>query len=71
VESRVKFGSATTVEALLLHVAEVAIILGMGRSKVYEMVSAGALPVVKIGTAVRVPKKALLEWIEKHTEKAA
>jgi excisionase family DNA binding protein len=58
-------------EPLLLHASEVAKILGIGRSKVYEMTSSGELPVVKIGTSVRVPKKALLDWIDKHTVRAA
>ncbi len=58
-------------EAVLLHATEVATMLGLGRSKVYEMTKCGELPVIKIGTAVRIPKKALLEWIEKHTLLAA
>ena len=41
--------------SLLLHATEVAKLLGLGRSKVYEMMAARELPVVKIGTAVRVP----------------
>jgi excisionase family DNA binding protein len=55
----------------LLKAKEVATILGLGRSKVYEMMERGQLPVVHIGTAVRVPLNALLAWIEEHTEKAA
>ena len=58
-------------EPVLLNVSEVAKILGLGRSKIYEMTNSGELPVVRIGTAVRVPKKALLEWIESHTKDAA
>ena len=55
----------------LLKAKEVAAILGLGRSKVYEMTERGELPVVRIGTAVRVPLGALMKWIEEHTEKAA
>ena len=58
-------------EPVLLHAGEVARMLGLGRSKVYEMLSARELPMLKIGTAVRVPKAALMKWIEERTEKAA
>jgi excisionase family DNA binding protein len=56
---------------LLLKPEEVAKMLGLGRSKVYDMLNAGELPVVRIGSAVRVPRKQLLDWIEEHTERAA
>jgi excisionase family DNA binding protein len=55
----------------LLKAFEVAKILGLGRTKVYEMMAGGQLPVVKIGTAVRVPRKRLLAWIEENTQEAA
>jgi excisionase family DNA binding protein len=64
-------GSGDGVEPLLLHASDVATLLGIGRSKVSEMASAGELPVVKIGTAVRFPKKGLLDWIDNHTLRAA
>ena len=54
--------------ALLLRVEEVAQLLGLSRSKVYEMTASGELPVMKIGTAVRVPKKALEERVERNTQ---
>lgn len=54
-------------EPLLLHPSEVARMLGIGRSKVYEMTQTGELPVIRIGAAVRVPKKKLLEWIERRS----
>jgi excisionase family DNA binding protein len=56
---------------LLLKAKEVAKILGIGRTKVYEMMAAGELPVVHIGTAVRVPRQRLLDWIEENTQEAA
>ena len=51
--------------------AEVAALLGLGRSKVYDMMKRGQLPVVRIGKAVRVPAHALEEWIKTHTSNAA
>jgi len=63
--------SENQTESVLLRVEEVAEMLALGRSKVYEMTNAGELPVVRIGTAVRVPKKCLLELIDQRTMKAA
>ena len=57
--------------ALLLKAHEVAKMLGLSRTKVYDMMSAGELPVVRIGTAVRVPRQRLLDWILDNTQKAA
>ena len=58
-------------DRLLLKANDVAKVLSIGRTKVYEMMAAGELPVVRIGTAVRVPWKPLLDWIENNTQKAA
>ena len=58
----------TNIEALLLRAADVAAILDLGRSKVYEMMKKGELPVVRIGRSVRVPRSALTEWIASQTK---
>ena len=58
-------------DALLLKAEEVAKMLGLGRTKVYEMMASGELPVVRIGTAVRVPRQRLLDWIDENTQRAA
>lgn len=60
-------GSMAALEPLLLRAREVAHLLGIGRSKVYEMMGTGELPTVRIGTAVRIPTKALEEWVLKRT----
>jgi excisionase family DNA binding protein len=44
------------VEPLLLRADEAAIVLGIGRTKVFEMLACGELPAIKIGRCVRVPK---------------
>lgn len=54
-------------QAELLRAEEVAEVLGIGRSKVFEMLRTGELPVVRMGRAVRVPKGALAKWIESRT----
>jgi excisionase family DNA binding protein len=43
------------VKAQLLKAPEVAKLLAIGRTTVYELIAAGVLPVTRIGTAVRVP----------------
>jgi excisionase family DNA binding protein len=58
-------------ETVAFRVTEVAKKLGLGRSKVYEMTKSGELPVLKIGTAVRIPCKKFLEWVERKTSKVA
>ena len=48
----------------LLRVTEAAKFLGLGRSKTYELISGGGLPVVRIGRAVRVPVAGLRAWLD-------
>jgi excisionase family DNA binding protein len=51
-------------ERLLLRVEEVAELLSLGRSKTYELIASGAIPVVRLGRCVRVPAPALRRWLE-------
>ena len=54
-------------DQMLLRAEEVARALGLGRSKTYELIASGQLPVVKLGRAVRVPREALQQWVRDHT----
>ena len=54
-------------ERLLLRPSEAAEVLGMGRTKVYELLASGELPSVRIGKSVRVPVEALRRWIQDQT----
>jgi excisionase family DNA binding protein len=54
-------------ERVLLRAEEVANILGIGRTKVFEMLATGELPVVRIGRSVRVPRGELYEWLRERT----
>jgi putative molybdopterin biosynthesis protein len=47
----------------LLRPVEVQRLLRVGRSKVYEMIARGELPVVRIGRVVRIPRRELEQWI--------
>lgn len=51
---------------LLLSVPEVAKTLGLGRTKVYELIAREGLPVVRFGRAVRVPVISLQRWVEQR-----
>lgn len=53
--------------AILLKPMEVAELLGLSRSKVFEMIAAEELPVVRFGRVVRVPREELDSWIRFHT----
>lgn len=45
----------------LVSVTAAAVFLGLGKSKLYELMDAGELPYVKLGKARRIPKRALIE----------
>ena len=55
-------------ERQLITVSETAKILGIGRTKAYELVRTNALPVVRLGKSIRVPKAALLRYIDANTK---
>jgi excisionase family DNA binding protein len=57
------------VQAELLRAEEVAQLLGVGRSKVFEMIRSRELPMIRMGRSVRVPRTALLAWIEQSTQR--
>ena len=48
---------------LLLRPAEAAEALGVSRSRCYELIKEGGIPSMRIGTAVRVPRVALEQWV--------
>src|SRR5438128_965052 len=50
---------------------EVARTLGLSRSKIYQMMSGGALPTVRVGRAVRVPKAELRDWVAHPSRRTA
>jgi excisionase family DNA binding protein len=54
-------------EPELLRVIEAAKVLALSRTKVYEMAERGEIPVTRIGSAVRIPRRKLLAWIDAQT----
>jgi excisionase family DNA binding protein len=61
----------SVMDRLLLRVEEAAEYLSLGRSKTYQLVATGELPVVRIGRSVRVPAAALRRWVEQQAEQSA
>src|SRR5688572_20147181 len=54
-------------DKLLLRPIEAAQVLGLGRSKCYELLASGCLPSIRIGGSIRVPVSALESWIRDRT----
>lgn len=44
-------------------VMEMAAYLGISRSKAYEIAKKKVIPILRMGRAIRIPKKALDEWM--------
>lgn len=59
--------NATRNEPELLRVVEASKLMSLSRTKVYEMAERGEIPVTRIGSAVRIPRRKLLLWIEQQT----
>ena len=57
-------------ERLLLRPVEAAEVIGVSRSKAYELISRGEIPSIKVGGCVRVPVAALRAWIDAHVREA-
>ncbi len=51
-------------EKILISVAEAAQRVGLGRTKVYQLIDAGKFPHKRIGRALRVPVRELERWAE-------
>jgi excisionase family DNA binding protein len=57
-------------DKLLLRPIEAAEAIGIGRSKVYELLASGELPSVRIGGSIRIPLDKLREWIDQQCQAA-
>lgn len=63
-------GEIVQMEKLTLSIPEAAKVLGIGSSKMYELVRTGGFPVICVGARKLIPKKGLERWLEAQTEKA-
>jgi excisionase family DNA binding protein len=51
-------------EILLLRVSETAKLIGLGKSKTYDLIAKGEIPSLRIGRSVRVPADKLRAWVD-------
>lgn len=58
-------------ERLLLRPNEVAEILGICRTRAYDLINSGAIPAIRLGKSLRVPAESLRVWIGQQTDDAA
>lgn len=58
-------------QPLLLRGAEVAETLGISRALAYRWMQGNILPIVRVSgsRSIRVPREALLKWIESNTQR--
>ncbi len=54
----------------LLRVADIAPQLGVTSGRVYQLISAGEIPAIRVGNAVRVPAAAWEAWLRSRNEAA-
>jgi excisionase family DNA binding protein len=50
-------------EPLLYRVEDAARVLGIGRSKTYQLIASGALPSITVGKSRRIPAESLRRWV--------
>lgn len=55
-------------DPLLLRVSEAARLLSVSRGTAYQLVAARAIPTVRIGRSVRIPRKQLEQWISARAD---
>jgi excisionase family DNA binding protein len=54
------------VELLCVRVNDAARMIGVGRTKLYELISSGELEIIKIGKATRITTASLHRLVERH-----
>jgi excisionase family DNA binding protein len=55
----------------LLTVAQLKTLTGFGRTTIYDMVAAGQIPYLRIGTSIRFDPIVIARWLREHTVLAA
>lgn len=70
-DDSMNYSNTAGMEPLLLRPPEVARLLGVSRSRAYELIASGVLPSVRIGRSIRVPLAALRAWIASNINESA
>jgi excisionase family DNA binding protein len=58
-----------TIKALLSP-ADLAPLLGVSRSRVYQLIAAGVIPATRMGNRIRIPRGAWERWLATETDRA-
>lgn len=53
---------------ITVRIPEACRMTGIGRSKLYELIKAGDIPTIKVGSMTLVPVKGLEGFLEKHAQ---
>ncbi len=54
---------------LMLNVQMIADVLGISRSKAYELAFSNGFPSLKLGNRIIVPREQFVEWVRNRTSK--
>ena len=57
-------------EKQLLRAADVAPLMGLTSRRIYQLISDGIIPSVRVGGAIRIPRAAWEEWLRGRSEEA-
>ena len=55
---------------VLLRPSDIAAVLGVTTSRIYQMIGEGQIPAVRVAGSIRIPRAALERWLAEQTEKA-
>lgn len=58
-------------DRLTLTVVEAAAMLGIGRNHLYNLIAEGRIPHVRIGRLIKIPRKALEDWLAEQADTTA
>lgn len=58
-------------EKLTLSVSEAAKLTGIGRDCLYRLTRRDDFPVLRLGRSIRIPRRALEQWIEREAARGA
>jgi excisionase family DNA binding protein len=58
-----------TTERLAYSPTEAASLLGIHKSKMYQMIAAGEIPALHVGSRLKISARRLEEWIEEQERK--
>lgn len=56
-------------ERILLTVEEAAKLTSLGRSRTYALVASGAIPSIKIGRSIRIPRLEFEAWVHDQIDR--